>query len=188
LCTNSNTPDYHEIIKFISKEYVEQNEKTGIVTKMNLNHVRRGESPKIFYELPEDVEIIIKYDNSDVACYLRRISKDHGLQDYVDYLCELTLCAKNKSVIDKLLFAASEPEKVLSVWRYDSKNSCWRVEGEIQERDEDTLILRLDDKEKLFEDIEIFNDSKEKEDYKKYGIIYKKTIYFMASLVQVNRL
>jgi len=171
---NDTNTTYHKLQKLIGKLYIEQSD--SILNQLRILDVRTNYDPKVFYEIPYDTNVIINYKDNLIKCRIEKISKDHGLSHCVKYLSEMSLSAKNKEILDRMIIDSYKNDKDILVYQYSSVYESWKKFGKIQKRDESTLIINNQDKIKLLEDIEKF--IKSKSDYEKYGIPYKRNYLF----------
>lgn len=178
---------YTKIQKLICKLYIEQNSAPDIslLEVVNVDYRDRTE-PEVIYRIPEHKTITIKYgnvsdkaDESNIQCRWYKISKDHGCGPIIDHLYQLDLTAQSKTIINKFILEATkikEEKQSLNIYHYSLKHACWDNFGKVQRRDESTIIIKKEDKDKLIEDISEF--VKSEDEYDAHGIMYKRNYLF----------
>jgi ATP-dependent 26S proteasome regulatory subunit len=140
-----------------------------------VSNIKTGTNSGIKYMLPMEEYFMIKYSDEVITVYIYVTSDQYGTFNGIKYLYETQLKAKNKEIIDKLLFEISN-KKSSYISHYNVKKSRWTDTTKIEYRNEDTLILDEVIKKDLFDDLNEFITSKE--DYKNYGIPYKRNYLF----------
>jgi ATP-dependent Zn protease len=171
----SNMTIYNQLQKFLTKLYIQQYENDPTFKELKLHDINYDEVPEVLYELPENTDIIIKYNDNKVECRIDKVSKDRATNWQITYLYQMTIHTSSKNIFDAMLLESREKSE-LSMYYYKPKYCEWKKYGKIQNRDENTVIINNDDKEKLMKDIELFISSKN--DYETYGIPYKRNYLF----------
>jgi hypothetical protein len=174
---DSNSDDFTNIEHFLCELYINQNKTNPYFNSIKISYVRGGDSPKIFYKLPLGDNILEKYINviykdTNITFNKYIISKDHGTNHKITYLYEIHISAPNKEILDNLLFDICEDTENQVIFHYKSKEGYWQRYGNVQKRDEATLIINKEDKNKFLTDVEDF--VKSEKDYDYHGISYKR--------------
>lgn len=178
---DSNTSVYHSVQYFICEKYIEQQSKSENFVELLLSTFEKTDDDfEIKYMLPLDTSIVIELDGEQITCKTEKISRDLTVHPRITFLYLLSLTASKKTVLDNLLMVAYNNNKKQTakpvIKHYDTSNECWRKIGHVQERSEDTIILDSKIRSKLFDDIDKF--TKNKQNYVKYGIPYKRNYLF----------
>jgi hypothetical protein len=131
----------------------------------------------ISYDMPENMDIIIKTDDGNVTCHNKRITEYVGCMSGPVAIYSLTLRSEKKSAIEKICISAIRvAPKNPTLYRYDTNYNCWINSGEIKKRDESTVILNSGVKNFLFDDITSFNNFEH--EFIKFGHPYKRNYLF----------
>lgn len=196
---NSQT-DYFDICKFVMKLYFAQNEKCdnmsfhirgttdentingmvrfsmGCETLMSRNNVT------VNYTISDNIDINIAYDNANIICVWKKVGSEHGTSYNVSELRYLSLKSDNNEILKKFIFesVSKRDSNKPHVLRYVPRQGAWAVQGVVDERDFDTLILDENSKiNELVTDLEAFLDPNDgKKAAIKYGQPYVKTYMF----------
>ena len=175
----SSTGEYHQIIQFITKLYIAQSKTISDFNELELSYVDEDDNDetkqKVFYKLPLDRMITIKYNNDYVTSELTKISNDHGTQSRVTYLYGLKMTASSKEVLDALILDAAKTEDILKIYCYQADPGHWKRNGCVQNRSIESLVIDKKTKDELFEDIELFYSKESEKEYSFYGMPYKRS-------------
>jgi AAA+ superfamily predicted ATPase len=167
--------DYTAIQKLIGKMYLEQNKTINKLEFIDFSVV--NEKQKYDYYIPENKLIQILFNDFQIDCCWYKISSDHGTyQHNVTYLYELSLSADTKEIIDAMIAQACSTLTTLEIHHYDAKQGCFKIFGHVQNRTDNTLIIKAEDKEKLISYIDNFVSPEAEAKYDKFGMPYKLNI------------
>lgn len=172
--TQSTGDIYTKLQDFLCELYITQHKDFPEFVELQLSRVRHGENKKIIYKLPNDTKIKLVYKKSEIECFVKSISGDHGTFSSVQYLYELSVTAPDKTIIDELVFDACEEKEQQVIYHYDPVDKIWKLYGNVQKRDSSTLIINQ--KEALLNDLDEFLASEE--DYVSKGMPYKRNYLF----------
>lgn len=172
----SSSDMYSSLQTFMCDMYITQYSNSADFSELRASYVRAGEQPKIYYKLPEDTVITVTYEGHGIECFVQKISTDHGTNHDVVYLYELSVTADTKAILDKLIFEACEEKESLLVYHYKAEQGHWQRYGKVQKRDESTLIIKKEDKDRLMMDVDEFITAEE--EYDRHGMPYKRNYLF----------
>lgn len=177
LLISSNNDRYYDISKYIGKQYTKQYYGSDDFSQVRLYEVNiRSENNEILYGIPYDKSIMLKFHDNEILCKLTKLSDYHGTNCGIHFVSELSLTADNETIIEDLINLSVKNDTKMLIYHYNSLNNYWKRFGNIQIRDENTLIIDKNIKENLLSDISNFITSEK--DYIKYGIPYKRNYLF----------
>jgi hypothetical protein len=170
--------EYNRIQKLIGKIYREQTMNTDNLNLEFIDFSMNNEKPIYLYNIPENSLIQIPFNGSHIDCCWYKISSDHGTyQSSVTYLYELSLSADTNEIIEAFIREACENKTSLQIQYFDAKIGLFMQCGNVQNRTDDTLIIKEEDKKKLLSDIDKFVLPETEAKYDKFGIPYKLNYY-----------
>jgi adenylate kinase family enzyme len=166
--------DYKCVNRFICDYYIKQSSDNPEFNHLTSYRVDPTyEKPSIQYNIPENKVIKITYEESVIECIRYKISKSHATNCSMGFIYEVSMRADNKQILDKMIIHACKALPTsLEIHHYDAEDKGWRKYGSVQKRDESTLIIKKEDKEKLLADVDEF--IKSEADYDTHGIPYKR--------------
>jgi hypothetical protein len=168
---------FDNINRYIGNLYIEQYGNSYEFSNIRLSSIDTKEkNTTLYYNIPYDKLINIRFNNTYILCKLYKVSNAYGTGYGVCFLSELSITSDNKKILEDFLSISSQPNKKLSIYHYDSKNEYWDNFGTIQNRDENTLIIDKNIKDKILNDV--YNFTQSEDDYIKYGIPYKRNYLF----------
>lgn len=178
LIISSSQDHFYNISKHVGIEYTKQYTGTDTFAQTRLQEVviTRNTNNEIFYGIPYDKPIRLQFNDKIIECLLVRISDYLGTSYGVSFLSELRLTSDNEKIIEEFIHLSLQCDSKLSIFHYNTTKEFWKKFGEIQHRDESTLIINMEDRDKIMTDVDSFVNSEK--DYIKYGIPYKRNYLF----------
>ena len=171
----SSCSDYNNIQKFIGTIYTKQTKNNDKINLVFRDYDICDDKHIHTYYIPENTMVTIPFDNSQIECCWYKISSDHSTYAHViDYLYELSLSADSKEIIDHMIEQACSISSILEIHYYNAKHDTFRKFGQVQKREDSTLIIKEEDKNKLISDIDKFVSVEAEAKYDKHGIPYKR--------------
>lgn len=162
---------YYLVQIFALNLYKEQNGEQYNNLKL---YIVDHENDKIKYVLYENASINIIFDNHLITISNNVVSSDHGLSYKIECLYNLKIYADSYEILEKFIKKASKHRRKLEIFKYF--NGKWYCSGVVQHREASTLILDDDVINNMINDVKKFEESAQ--DYKKYGIPYKRNYMF----------
>jgi ATP-dependent Zn protease len=169
---------YDEILEKITQLYIEQYGSEISELHLDSDNFRINKSQKNKYHIPHDKYIIIIFKDNPIKCILYNKTEYYGGQNCVVYIMELMLTSETKEIMDDFLLWTRFRGEKLSVFHYNVQGGGWMEYEQIHKRDESTIIMKKEDKDKLLADVDDFVSPSTEADYIKYGIMYKRNYLF----------
>lgn len=194
----SNQYEYSGISNFVMKLYFAQNDNcdnmcfnvttseenmaSGLVVRSMSGITEDQNNIQLNYRARDNIGIKIDYNGVDISCVWRKIGSEHGTSYTVSELRCLYLTSTNNEILKKFVLEAASKRGSSKphIFRYAPGRYRWDIQGVVDERTFNTLIL--DDNNKINElltDLEAFLDPDDgKNAAIKYGQPYVKTYLF----------
>jgi hypothetical protein len=193
--------DYIYLQKYIGQLYIKQYPSDSALLELHGLSYKDKDKPEVFYRIPENKLVTLDFSESSetsetsessessvptktalINCYWYKISDVKALSSSIESLDKLVIKAPTKEILDKFIIDAckqTDKLKTLHIYHYNVKESCWDTFGKVQKRDESTIIIKKEDKDKLFEDVAEF--VKSEDEYDAHGIAYKRNYLFYGN-------